>query len=247
MMGARENDVTDLQGILRRWLVALATILAVGGAQAEEYQVEVIVFRHAATQAAGAWPTPDSLPDFATARRLADAATEAEGAPTSGAEPAPFTQLPATAFRLAGAEKLLAGSPAYEVIAHEAWQQPDDAGVAVYVGDSAQARASDSATAVDDTAVEPAAAAARPRAEGSLRLQVAQQDMRVQSDFVVMAGDTPVRVRATRNLKSGELHYLDHEVLGVLLQITALSPTSEATPADGTAPNADVPAEEFSD
>lgn len=226
--------------------------LAAGAVHAEDYAVEVIVFRHTAPQVAGAWASDEALPDFAAARRLIepdDAAPAGDHATGSAPGPAAFTALPPTSFRLAGAEKLLAASTAYEVITHAAWQQPGDAGIAVYIGDPAQTGADAAATTVP-SAVETggvlAVAPSRARAEGTLRLQVALPEMRVQSDFVVLAGEAPVRVKATRNLKSGELHYLDHELLGILLQVTSLAPES---PADGgiVAPNADVPEETFND
>ncbi|MGE3773786.1 MAG: CsiV family protein [Gammaproteobacteria bacterium] len=233
--------------------LAAATLawLAAGAVRADDYEVEVIVFRHTVPQAAGAWASDEALPDFTAARRLAepdDAAPAVD--PATGIAPgtAAFTALPPSSFRLAGAEKLLAASTAYELVAHAAWQQPGDAGVAVYIGDPAWA--GDASATVAPGAIDadgaPAIAPPRPRAEGSLRLQVALPEMRVQSDFVVLAGDTPVRVKATRNVKSGELHYLDHELLGILLQVTSLAPES---PAEGeiVAPNADVPEEEFSD
>lgn len=237
-------------------LLGLLAGFAAASVQAEDYAVEVIVFRHLAPQAAGAWASDEGLPDFSAARRLTlaadDAASVAATAPDAAA-PAPFTALPASELRLAGAEKLLAGSAAYEVVAHVAWRQPGDAEIAVYIGDPAfGANPTDGTPApAAPTASEPGGSTAlalpsRPRAEGTLRLQVALPEMRVQSDFVVLAGDTPVRVKATRNLKSGELHYLDHELLGVLLQVSSLAPASPAE-ADIVAPNADLPEEEFSD
>lgn len=235
----------------RHWRVAcatlLATLLCAGAARADDYEVEVIVFRHTAPQAEGAWSVSETLPDFGGARRLAEAMTDG-ATDTVDAQPSgiiPFTRLPAHAHRLAGVEQLLGGSASYEVIAHEAWRQPGDAGVAVYIGDIAIAATAPLA-ALDGSAATDALAPVRARAEGTLRLQVALPEMRVQSDFVVLAGETPVRVKATRNLKSGELHYLDHELLGVLLQVSSLAPAAPAM-EEGTSPNADVPVEEFSD
>lgn len=224
------------------WQLAAAAVglmaLWTAAARAYDYEVEVIVFRHAVPQENEAWSASSVLPDFAAARRLAEPESTAEPLP----EPASFTRLPATALRLAGAAKLLAGSAQYEVISHQAWRQPGDAGVAVYVED-AQALATPAAA--QDPTSGSVAAPPRPRAEGSLRLQVALPDMRVQSDFVVLAGDVPVRVQATRNLRSGELHYLDHELLGVLLQVTSLAPA--LVPPESTSPNEGLPVEEFSD
>lgn len=208
---------------------------------ADDFEVEVIVFRHAAQAAGGAWAATASLPNTGGARRLG----EPEPTPAPGTDPAPFTRLPATAHRLEGAANLLANSAAYELIAHEAWRQPGDAGVPVLIAEAASEVAP--VVPAPDSTLTPALPA-RPRAEGTVVLQVAAPDMRVATDFVVLAGDTPIRVRATRNLRSGELHYLDHEVLGILLQVTSLAPV-EAPPAPGEtqSPNADVPAEAFSD
>jgi hypothetical protein len=230
--------------------LGLLAWIAGGSARAEDYEVEVIVFRHAAPQAAGAWASEATLPDFGAARRLAEPADDVvaatDGAMGTASGPAPFTALPPTAFRLTGAGKLLAGSAAYEVVAHVAWQQPGDGVSAVYVGDPVATAGVGSAPGALDGGAAFAVAPSRPRAEGTLRLQVALPEMRVQSDFVVLAGDSSVHVKATRNLKSGELHYLDHELLGVLLQVTSLAP---ASPIEGeiVAPNADLPEEEFSD
>ena len=224
--------------------------LGAGSARADDYEVEVIVFRHVVPQDAGTWASEAALPDFGAARRLAEPADDevaaADAAMGTASGPVAFTALPPTTFRLAGAEKLLAGSAAYEVVTHVAWQQPGDGAVAVYVGDPLSTALAPGAPGTAALEGGAAVAVAPPRAEGLLRLQIELPEMRVQSDFVVLSGDSPVRVKATRNLKSGELHYLDHELLGVLLQVTSLAP---ASPTEGEiiAPNADLPEEEFSD
>ncbi len=249
----RRDTKTGCRTALALVLLALAS-LAGGVARAADYEVEVIVFRHKLPQAAEAWAGAGALPDFGAARRLAapsDASDAASVEPMHdvAAEPAPFTRLSPTAFRLAGVEKLLAGSADYEVVAHEAWRQPGEAGIAVYIGDQAlNVEPVPAENALGDDAAMTGAPALPPRAraEGTLRLQVALPEMRVQTDFVVLAGDTPVRVKATRNLKSGELHYLDHELLGILLQISSLAPAAPEA-MDVISPNADLPPEEFSD
>jgi hypothetical protein len=222
------------------WLALLTVALP---APADDFEVEVIVFRHAAQAAGGAWAATDSVPNLVGARRLAE--PEASAAPE--AETVPFTRLPPTAHRLEGAARLLAGSAAYELIAHEAWRQPGESAVPVLVAETVNASAPPAVVPAPESALLPATPA-RPRAEGTVLLQVAAPDMRVATDFVVLAGDTPLRVRASRNLRSGELHYLDHEVLGILLQVTSLAPPAAAPAAGETqSPNADVPPGEFSD
>ena len=214
-MDKRETAVTAWARAAVRLSAAL--VLALGCAVpllAADYEIEVIVFRHVVADA-GQWAASHPLPDFSTARRLADDAG-AEALP-----PPAFVRLPITMHRLAGAEKLLARAGTYEVLSHVAWRQPDSAVVPVHLIDSATG-------ATESDGLAPAG----PRAEGSVMLQVARPQLRARTDFVVMAGEAPVRVQATRNLRPGELHYLDHELLGILLQVTeVLAPIGEV-PAD---------------
>jgi hypothetical protein len=210
-----------------RLVAVLALALACAApALAADYEVEVIVFRHAGSDA-GQWAASQPLPDFSATRRLADDA----GAGALHPLPA-FVRLPATMHRLAGAEKLLARAGAYEVLSHEVWRQPDSAVVPVYLADSAAGVP----TAGESGGVAPIG----PRAEGSVTLQVAKPQLRVLTDFVVMASDTPVRVRTARNLRPGELHYLDHELLGILLQVTEVLAPLGAAPAS-VAPATEAP------
>jgi hypothetical protein len=188
-------------------VLAFATACA---SLAADYEVEVVVFRHAGADP-GRWALPGSLPDFAGARRLA---TTEEAVPP----PAPFTRLPPETRRLAGAAKRVSGAAAYELVAHESWRQSGAAGVAVYVADAAPVPA----------VADALAPTGRPRAEGSVLLQETPTRLRVVADFLVLAGDTPVRVQANRNLRAGELHYLDHELLGILLQVTEVVPAGAA-------------------
>jgi len=212
-MDKREAALTARARTAVRLFAALVLALACAvPALAADYEIEVIVFRHVVADA-GQWAASHPLPDFSTVRRLADDAG-AEALP-----PPAFVRLPATMHRLAGAEKLLARAGAYEILSHVAWRQPDSAVVPVYLADSAPGV---------PNAAEDGLAPVGPRAEGSVSLQVARPQLRVSTDFVVMAGQTPVRVEAVRNLRPGELHYLDHELLGILLQVTeVLAPIGE--------------------
>jgi hypothetical protein len=202
---------------------ALLLVLAFATAHASlaaDYEVEVIVFRHAGADP-GRWALAAALPDFAAA--LPDFAAARRLVPAEQAmQPVvPFTRLPSETRRLAGAAKRVSGAAAYELVAHESWRQPGAAGVAVYVADAAPRPA----------AADALAPAGSPRAEGSVLLQETPTRFRVLADFLVLAGDTPVRVQASRNLRAGELHYLDHELLGILLQVTEVVPAGVA-PAD---------------
>jgi len=220
-----------------RALLLALLLSALQPAVADDFEIEVLVFRHTAQTTTGAWTASGTGPSLASARRLA----EAPESPAPDAAPLAFTKLPSTRHRLAGAGKLLAGSSAYEVVSHTAWRQPGDAGIAVYLGDEVAALAAPAAVEASLALPTPLG----PRAEGTLRLQADTTDIRVGTDFVVMAGDTPLRVRSMRNLRSGELHYLDHAVLGIVLQVTALAPALiDAAPA---AASGAVPAAPLSD
>lgn len=223
----------------RLFLHGLGLALILGGfatstLAAGNYEIEVIAFRYASTAATGEWSATDSKPDLRAARQLAPAAGGVATADVSSASDLPFVALDPSTYRLAGAEALLRRTAGYEVLAHAAWRQPGDAAQAVYLSDLPAA-----------AAAEPAATPPVAQLEGVLRLQVAEPDIRINTDFVVLAGTTPVRVRAQRNVRSGELHYLDHELLGILLQVTALD--APTTPIDAVTPSAAAPAGPITD
>jgi hypothetical protein len=66
----------------------------------------------------------------------------------------------------------------------------------------------------------------RPLVDGEVRLRVGQQ-LAISLDMLCLYNNQPIRLSANRTVKFGELHYFDHPVFGVLLQVVRATPGSE--------------------
>ena len=209
----------DLTGAFVRRCVAMVPGLlgwcAFAWAEGAEFvQVEVIAFRHRGAEVAGPAAMPE-VPDFSTAFRLAPVAEgEAARAPT-----ALWQTLGAHELKLAGANRALARSGTVDVLVHAGWRQPATGGRAVYVGDFALTPG-----AAD-------AAAEKPAFEGAISLGRAGAQYRLGASFVAHLPEADIVLREIRALKLEELHYLDHPLFGVLVEVTPWSdPAAVAAP-----------------
>ncbi len=228
--------------LLKKYLsVALAAVLLLPAAAAARwYQVEVVVFRHLEGLSAGgeAWPELTDLPEFGRAMELIIDLPEMSDEPpplTEGLEAGPtpiaFELLNKKDRKLNGVATRLRNSGAYEPLLFAAWRQPSF-GVArakrIYLSDVYLTRRgpifteSDSANGVS---------AMVPRAEGVIRVKVGRL-LHVDVDFLYYHEGSPVRLTETRKLKLREIHYFDHPLFGVILQVSPwvlpqLDPESE--------------------
>lgn len=197
-------------------LIAGLTALAAAGSvsAAEWYQVEVMAFRYKVEENS-AWSPAPALPDFAGALRLAP--TPENAAPGS---PIAWQALPAHELKLAGARQALARTGRVGLLFHTGWRQRAGEGRPVYVS----------------SPVTPAAegAASRPFVEGAVRLTPAGPGFRMDSRFVAHTVEASILLGESRAVVVGDLHYLDHPLVGVIVQVTAhevsggdpLTPTS---------------------
>lgn len=201
------------------FVLAMA-LAAMRAAPAADYEIEVIVFRHAGAGAEDRSPSGTlAVPPVGQALAEPDPALPV---------PAAFSRLPPTMWRLSGAARRLSGSAAYEVLVHEAWRQPGEAHVPVRLADAMPVPdAPDSGSA----GVPPP----QPRVEGSVLLAQAGPRLRVVTDFLVRVGEQAVRVQDARSVRTGDLNYLDHELLGILLQVTEVLPPAEASATEDSA------------
>jgi hypothetical protein len=184
-------------------------------AEAQFLQVEVIVFRHRDAEVAGPAGAPE-VPDFSTAFRLAPVA---EGA--AARVPSPVWQmLGAHELKLAGANRALARSGTVDVLLHAGWRQPAAGGRPVYVGGPAM------------TLGPAAAAESKPAFEGAVSVARAGAQYRLGASFVARSSEADIVLREIRALKLDELHYLDHPLWGVLVEVT---PWTDPAAADGPA------------
>lgn len=218
-------------GTARR-LVALVWGLAgwnaLASAAGESFvQVEVMAFRHRGAEVAGPAAIPE-VPDFSTAFRLAPASTgEAARAPTP-----PWQALGAHELKLAGANRALARSGAVDVLLHAGWRQPAAGGRAVHV------------EAPDVTPGGSDSTGQKPPFEGAVSLGRAGAQYRLGASFVARLPEADIVLREIRALKLDELHYLDHPLFGVLVEVTAWSdPAAASTPAPSAAGTLSLPLE----
>ena len=191
--------------VLSRWLL-LGCCLLGGVARAEgPVTVELILFRYTDALDAARWPPAAGSLDFSSATPLS-------GAPASG-EAGFFTALPKSALRLAAVSTALRRAGPYEVLLHTAWRQPSRAGGPLYLESA------------------PGAEGASPALTGSLLLREAGAEIRLSGDFLVQVGDQQVRVSPNQNFRVQELRYIDHALLGLLVQVMPDSGAADARAA----------------
>ena len=232
-----------------RALLLLALLTLSGVAQARWYQVEVVVFRHNVESTTGGeqWPEITELPDYSASIDLITDMTaladEPGESPAGGA--VAFKALEKNERATLDIERRLRNSSEYTPLLSAAWRQPSfgiDGAKRVHLSDLARAAtphppASAAPTLVEDTAAPVATI------EGTVALKVARQ-MAVDVDFTYDHDGVPVRLRESRALRLREVHYFDHPLFGVLVQVLPWIPPDE-DPAAGA--GSDEPVDEGTD
>ncbi len=198
---------------LRTLLALVVAGMATPAARADPVVVEVILFRYDAAAEASQWPQAASLPSFSGARPLEDPGS----APGEGW----YSSLPPSSLRLAGSANALRRSGGREVLLHAAWRQPSAEGTVVYL----------KAPAADPSGT--------PALEGSLAVHEAGRELRVSGDFLLAVGSARVLVHADQKFRATELRYVDHALLGLLVQVSpAAVPAGPGVGEVGDAPPA---------
>ena len=194
------------------WLLLIAAAVP---AQARWYQVEIIVFARNTPESGATefWPEDPGAPAMAQAQRLL----------SPGAGDEAYARLPRSELTLDGLYGgLVASRGQFEPLLHLAWLQPvtdEHQAVPVYLGTGR------------------GSSGGPPALEGTLRLSAgrylhAELDLLLTS--VVEGANTgppsgasasggpgyrSYRLRDHRRMRSGELHYIDHPLMGVLLLV----------------------------
>lgn len=212
-------------------VLLFAALAATGAARAAPAWVQVEVIAFAYTQAdSETWAASPELPDLARASALQSAEPERD-APQPEV-PVAYRALAPHELKLVGAYKLLARAAGMRPLLHLGWRQPGT--------DSRDVRLqAPMAVASDPRAAMPAPP---PAVDGVLRVAPANDDAwRLTAHCMTYAGDTPIAFSETRRLTLDELHYLDHPLFGLLVQVTAVPlPDASAGTADGIAPAGDA-------
>jgi hypothetical protein len=210
-----------------RYLLAMLLAFAVRSADARWYQVEVVVFEQPPSAADGgeAWPELVVRPDFGGATLLQDEPSSESGAPglaSAVSAAVPFALLEPAERRLAGVARRVDGG-GYRLLVATGWRQPGY-GTAqprrVYVSDGPGPAAVTLPLPEAPVALPGAVLPATPpRVEGTVAIKVARL-LHVELDLVYDHEGVPVRLQETRRVKLRELHYFDHPLVGVIVQVT---------------------------
>ena len=169
------------------------------------YHVELIVFKHLATELSGDedWSVPDQVPNFATAVDL-DGLSDTSGS---------IMPLSPNAFYLSGVSQQLRASSRYEPVLHKAWAQPGYSANnvrRVYVSSNpASNRDLDNTLDLDMQG---------QIIEGTVGLQGGRL-LHVAANFVLRDGEVRTTIGEFRRIKLKQLHYFDHPLFGVLIRV----------------------------
>ncbi len=225
-------DITScFHRIIRHFAIALLLIGGIQSATAEQskrwYDVEVIIFNQKSQQYRDSetWPVDIPHPDMANTRSL----TSGRGA---------FSRLKNASLRLNAEAKRIREAPELELLLHTGWRQPglsknQAVSIPIYAG-----------------TLEGVGSASRThRLEGTLKLVLSRYlhiytdllyreplaggEMQAISQTMAIgdqaAGNSPApqhkvyRMQQSRRMRSRELHYLDHPVLGMIIRVTPVS------------------------
>ena len=211
-------------------LVAATVYSANAGAAERWYSVEVIVFRHApeTIQADNEqWPVLESVPDYRGSQEivvdLGDFNEPAESDRPNEVQipgPRPFEALARRELKMAGVFRTLRNSSSHEPVLHVGWRQPglgDNRARSVYISDRpAKPLSSDQELGALESLDRPIEI---PRIEGTIRVRTGRL-LFVTADFVNYTAQVPTRIRERRRVKLKELHYFDHPLFGVIVQVT---------------------------
>jgi hypothetical protein len=217
----------------RKWILCAgltAVMLLPGSAAARWYQVEVIVFQQLEAMSAGGeqWPELDSLPEFGRAMELivdlpemSDEPPPLEGENSAAEGPIAFTLLDTAERTMTAIERRLRLSREYRPLIFAAWRQPSF-GVRrakrIYLSDVDRLQLEVSERAGDAGGGE-LIVSSTPRAEGIVQVKIGRL-LHVDVDFLYYHEGTPVRLTETRKLKLNEIHYFDHPLFGVIVQVS---------------------------
>lgn len=221
-------------------LFLLGTPLAYAG---PDYKVEIIIFAQTDDQTffSEHWPLQDGLQGGASPEK----AQEQTGK---------FRLLPTSDFTLSQAEKLLASSPRYEILSHMAWQQPglaEDKALHMPVSGGKDYRDSypermESRWEVNDQGaiIEVPGPKTLNELDGSVKLVLGRYlhiytDLIFRKPVIVERLDEETQeltetrtlfdipIQSHRRMRSRELHYIDHPMAGILIEVTPLETEKE--------------------
>lgn len=194
---------------MRRWplLVLLAALIAPAHAQdalPDSVQIEILVFAWADNSGSGSEAAPNSIDE-----RPYDLYVLGEP-PGEGM----YRVLPDSAQRLAGASGVLGRSARSRVLLHTGWRQPTQNGRRIRLQNESRVEGPAPALGL--------LGGSSPELDGWLELE-AGRGLRLNLDLLFGRQGSAVvdsfRLRQTRVLTPGELHYFDHPAFGAIVRV----------------------------
>ena len=221
-----------------------AVIIPAYGEEITTYKIELILFSHRIEPAAQSIYSPDitEWPDIENAEELAPDEPDMD---PSGSR---FEVLPLAETNLAEEISLLAHSKHYKVIKHLIWQQPgldqtSARSVRIHGGEDYKDQYPDrlqTSWSLDENEqlVQSPAPVRLEQLDGTVKVVLGRY-LHVYTDLIfrqpiiekIEYSDGQVertnmladfRIRIHRRMRSQELHYLDHPLLGILVEITPI-------------------------
>lgn len=224
--------------------LSLLCLPALAEAQAW-YQIEVIIFDRLTPDAGGEqWrDTPFILPEDPVDPRAVEAPAEA-------LQPTPYRLLPPARHRLGGIHDFFRRMAEYQPLLHLSWQQPAATGrQARHVRLRHPAPADATAPATAEPMFIEQLIRSRPEIDGAIRIRggfYLHADIDLSRFRVIPPANkilpvppvdeaagpeatqkTRLELKETRRIKLNEIHYFDHPMYGVILQVSRLNPEAE--------------------
>ena len=239
---------------MKTLLCCLSLLCLPALAEAEAwYQVEVIIFDRLTPDAGGEqWrDTPFILPDDPVDPRAVEALAETSvEAPAEALQPVPYRLLPPARHRLGGIHDFFRRTAQYQPLLHLSWQQPAATGrQARHVRLRHPAPDSATATATAEPMFIEQLIRPRPEIDGAIRIRggfYLHADIDLSRFRVIPPANkippappvdeaagpeatqkTRLELKETRRIKLNEIHYFDHPMYGVILQVSRLNPVAE--------------------
>jgi hypothetical protein len=203
--------------LLSRAALALILLLALAG-EAAAYQIEIIVF--ARTPKAGEqpeyWPDDPGRPDLDRARQLGPVGTADS-----------YARLPKPELKLDGAYWSLRGAPGLKPLVHLAWRQSISGPgrtPPVYLaggdgGVELEGTLEVNVSRFLHVNLDLLMRRSTPAGPSSTRALVTADDSGLPENPVTRPDGYSYRMQAHRRMRSGEVHYIDHPLMGVLIRI----------------------------
>jgi len=192
-------------------------------------QVELIVFQHtlASSLHEEHWPSHPALPVIDNAIELQQYYPEYSDFNFPKSELQAFQLLPASEFKLAKEEKKLNAQKDYNILLHLSWKQPVDtskSAVPVHItnieDDISYDEQSSNNKKIDGTVTISKKNYLNFQANLSLKLPLSDIKIDVPAQFIDKKEFAVFHLVQTRKMRPNEMHYLDHPLFGVIVQMT---------------------------